>query len=73
HFISILKNIDSLWVGITYYYIIIIMDIYTVNRLIKYSKETPAIYYSGANHTENCKKLLELFDYQTEQLFPQYS
>ena len=53
------KNIVKIWNFITYTYFNLIMDIYTVNKLINYSKETPSIYFAGNFHITTCKYILE--------------
>lgn len=53
---------QDIWNTFILIYYALIMDIYTVNRLIKYSEETPAIYYAGNIHIKNCILLLQLYN-----------
>ena len=60
---KILDSIEVIWTDITRKLYIFIMDMYTVQKMIQYSTETPTIYYSGNDHSINCKLLLEMYSY----------
>ncbi|MDA9673925.1 hypothetical protein N9T73_00310 [bacterium] len=60
----VLAEIKKITEIITKYYYNFLMDIYTVQRILKYSTETPSIYYAGLVHIKNCIDLLKISGYE---------